>query len=125
MLISERRWLDMIERWLTWLQSGEARPGTLRNRAHYLAHLAGQHRTRMPEALDVDDLVAFVGRPGWKPAAADFASLLEQAAPGTLPDVVAIGVLRAHVSWATSDDEASAVVRAVLDAHAASIGRAR
>lgn len=31
-------------------------------------------------------------------AAADFASLLEQAAPGTLPDVVAIGVLRAHVS---------------------------
>lgn len=56
-------------------------------------------------------------------AAADFVSLVEQAAPGVLPDVVLVGVLRAHISWATADDEASAVVRAVLDAHAQMIGR--
>jgi integrase len=67
MLVPEQRWLDLIEGWLRWLQAGDAKPGTLRTRAHYLAQLAGQHRLRVPEGLDVDDLAAFVARDGWKP----------------------------------------------------------
>lgn len=67
MLITERRWLDLIEGWLTYLQAGDCSPGTLRTRAHYLAQLSGQHRTRLPEGLELDDLVAFVARDGWKP----------------------------------------------------------
>lgn len=67
MLITERRWLDLIELWLTWLIAGNAKPGTLKIRAHYLGHLAARYRARLPEGIDLDDLAAFVGRDGWKP----------------------------------------------------------
>ncbi len=67
MLITERRWLDLIEGWLRWLQAAGCSPGTLRTRAHYLAQLSGAHRTCLPEGLDVEDLTLFVARDGWKP----------------------------------------------------------
>ncbi len=66
-MVTERRWLNLCELWITWLQSGGARPLTIRNRAHYFGVLASQYRTRTPESLDGDDLAAVVGRDGWMP----------------------------------------------------------
>jgi len=65
MLTTERHWLDLIELWLTWLQAGNRKPGTIRQRAHYIGVLAGMYRLRLPEALDGDDLAAMLRRDTW------------------------------------------------------------
>jgi integrase/recombinase XerC len=67
MLVTERRWIDLIELWLTWLLAGNCKPGTIKVRAHYLGNFAARYRARLPEGIDLDDLTAFVGRDGWKP----------------------------------------------------------
>lgn len=67
MLVTERRWIDLIELWLTWLVAADCKPGTLKVRAHYLGHLAAHYRARLPEGIDLDDLAAFVGQDRWKP----------------------------------------------------------
>jgi integrase len=69
MLITEVRWLDLNELWLTWLQAGNRRPGTIRQRAHYIGVLASMYRRRLPEGLDVDDLAAVLRRSTWGPEA--------------------------------------------------------
>lgn len=67
MLMTERRWVDLIEKWLRWLQAADCSPGTLRTRAHYLGHLSAAHRLRLPECIDGDDLAVFIAHDGWKP----------------------------------------------------------
>lgn len=66
MLVTEQTWLKLIEGWLTWLAAGDRKPGTLKQRTHYIGMLAGMYRTRLPESLDADDLAAYVGQARWK-----------------------------------------------------------
>lgn len=67
MLVTERRWVDLAELFALYLAAGQARPGTILLRLHYLGHLAGAYRLRLPEALDTDDLAQALAMPRWKP----------------------------------------------------------
>jgi site-specific recombinase XerC len=68
MLITEQRWLDLSERWLTWI-STNCTPLTLRNRAHYIGVVAARYRHRPPESLDTEDLAAVLACDRWSPEA--------------------------------------------------------
>lgn len=67
MLITQRRWLDLCERWGSWLLAGGRSPQTVRLRMHYVGVLAGANHARLPEALTGDDLAAMLARDDWSP----------------------------------------------------------
>lgn len=59
-------WSSPVGAYLTWLRASGAARGTLRLREHYLSRLAADSALG-PWQIELDDLVAFIATPGWKP----------------------------------------------------------
>jgi integrase len=60
MLITERCWLELIEAWVRWLRAGDAKPGTIKTRLHYIGRLAAEYRLKRPGDLTTDELTVSI-----------------------------------------------------------------